>query len=640
MLNVLLRDDEVRALAAEWAALWRGSAAAPMQSPAWAMAWWDAFGTGRPVVATLRDPAGALLGVLPLYLLDEGAARKLLPIGVGASDYFDALLAPHAPAGAAGALLGATLAAAAQAGATECALPDLPPDAALLAVPLPAGWDGTARPGAPCPVLRLGADLRATIPAGRLRDVRQARHRADRLGGWNAAVAADPAASWDSFVALHRARWTRLGTPDGVLGDPAILAFHAAALPRLAAAGIARLYEMRIAGGLAAAYYTLVQGDRLLFYLSAFDETYARASPGTLLLAHVVEHAIAEGRRELHFLRGGEAYKYAWGAVDRMNAARDLRPNALGLCLSGRMSPHAALARLAMEGRDVAGCVAAARDEVDARWRELARVGSERQEVTAMLREAGRGHTPAASVAEIARLFDGAVRRSPEASVAAYTLGDPGVLHAATDELVAWLRREGLVSARSEIIDLGCGIGRVAAALAPHVRCVRGLDVSEAMVAEARARHPHLRFEATDGQGLAALADASCDLVLAVDCFPYLMQAGVAERHVADAARALRPGGALAILNLSYRGDPAADAADARRWAGAHGLSVTQSGAQPFALWDGTAYVLRRGDQDPATPAEAGMARRCIGDENSKTLAETLGGVRHGCIIAPQLPDR
>ena len=38
-----------------------------------------------------------------------------------------------------------------------------------------------------------------------------------------------------------------------------------------------------------------------------------------------------------------------------------------------------------------------------------------------------------------------------------------------------------------------------------------------------------------------------------MDSFPYLMQAGVAERHVAEAARMLRPGGALAILNLSYR---------------------------------------------------------------------------------------
>ncbi|MCP5672141.1 hypothetical protein NL286_27940, partial [Klebsiella pneumoniae] len=75
------------------------------------------------------------------------------------------------------------------------------------------------------------------------------------------------------------------------------------------------------------------------------------------------------------------------------------------------------------------------------------------------------------------------------------------------------------------------------------------------------------------------------DLVLAVDSFPYLMQAGVAEAHVAGAARALRPGGALAVLNLSYRGDPALDRADAARCAGGAGLALEVAGATPFELW-------------------------------------------------------
>ena len=46
--------------------------------------------------------------------------------------------------------------------------------------------------------------------------------------------------------------------------------------------------------------------------------------PGTLLLGAVIEQAMREGRREIDFLRGAERYKYAWGAVDRMNAERIL----------------------------------------------------------------------------------------------------------------------------------------------------------------------------------------------------------------------------------------------------------------------------------------------------------------------------
>jgi hypothetical protein len=47
-----------------------------------------------------------------------------------------------------------------------------------------------------------------------------------------------------------------------------------------------------------------------------------------MLWAHAIEQAIAEGAREFHFLRGPEAYKYAWGATDRWNMRRSFRRNA------------------------------------------------------------------------------------------------------------------------------------------------------------------------------------------------------------------------------------------------------------------------------------------------------------------------
>jgi SAM-dependent methyltransferase len=132
----------------------------------------------------------------------------------------------------------------------------------------------------------------------------------------------------------------------------------------------------------------------------------------------------------------------------------------------------------------------------------------------------------------------------------------------------------------------------------PLSRTVLGLDVSPGMVAEARHRHsaiPNLQFAVTPGTGL-DLPTASLDLILAVDSFPYLVQAGggLAERHLQDAARILRPGGALAILNLSYRDDPARDPADAARWAGEGGWALTLAGTSPFTLWDGRAFLLRR----------------------------------------------
>jgi CelD/BcsL family acetyltransferase involved in cellulose biosynthesis len=338
MTSALIETDAaLPPLRAEWEALWRSASAnpagaTPFQSPSWLLPWWDAFGTGHPRIATLRDANGALTGLLPLYLLEESGARKLLPMGVGITDYADALLSPEAPPDAAAQLLALALSTATRDGAATCDLPDLPPGAALLDAAPPPGWREERWSGEPCPVLTLPDTveaLRGPIPANTLRKLRMSRHRADRAGGWAATIAGDDEVlpAWNALVDMHRARWTRRGEEGGVLADPKVLAFHEAALPQLRAAGALRLFVLRIGGEIAAVYHAMAAGpDRLLFYLSGFDEARAFESPGTILLGHAIESAIAEGRREIHFLRGGEPYKYAWGGQDRMNTGRRLLP--------------------------------------------------------------------------------------------------------------------------------------------------------------------------------------------------------------------------------------------------------------------------------------------------------------------------
>lgn len=320
MLSVLTTDAALRALAPEWAALWRRAGSPPFQSPDWLLPWWDAFGTGQPRVATWHS-GGVLAGLLPMYLLDEPPERKLLPLGIGITDYCDALLDPALPPTVSAALLAALLAR--DDGVTSCTLPDLPPGAALRGAATPPGWQDTALPGTPCPVLDLSRGW-AAVPAGMQRNVRQARHRAGRQGGWSAGVSADPVAAWHDLVRLHGTRWSGQGQPGGVLADPAVLAFHAGAVPRLAAAGVLRMQVLTVGNQPAAVYQTLASPGRLAFYLSGFDAAQAYVSPGTLLLGHVVDAALAEGVRELHFLRGSEPYKYQWGATNRTNAGRVL----------------------------------------------------------------------------------------------------------------------------------------------------------------------------------------------------------------------------------------------------------------------------------------------------------------------------
>ena len=120
----------------------------------------------------------------------------------------------------------------------------------------------------------------------------------------------------------------------------------------------------------------------------------------------------------------------------------------------------------------------------------------------------------------IATAFDKAAELSPAASVALYSLGDPALLQSATHELVALLRDRELISRRTRVLEIGCGIGRFAQALASEVTSFIGIDVSCNMIRLAEERCvglPNVTLSVTSGNDLRDYLGASFDLVLAVD---------------------------------------------------------------------------------------------------------------------------
>ena len=201
-------------------------------------------------------------------------------------------------------------------------------------------------------------------------------------------------------------------------------------------------------------------------------------------------------------------------------------------------------------------------------------------------------------LAAIREQYDRAVATAPEAAVALYSLGDLAILDRATAELAALLEEWGLLGADREALDIGCGIGRMERALASRLRHMTGIDLSPAMVAEAKRRCvgiANVTFYITGGRGLSQFAHRRFDLILAIDSFPCIVAASpeIARQHIDDAARLLRPGGSFAILNYSYRGDIAADRADVATYAKAAGLVVLRNGTRDLTLWDGTSFLLK-----------------------------------------------
>jgi CelD/BcsL family acetyltransferase involved in cellulose biosynthesis len=323
-IDCIDNNEAVGHLAPEWLQLWRACNATPFQSPHWLLAWWGCFGTGVPQIITARED-GALVGVLPLYTRREPDRVKLLPFGIGLSDYLD-ILVPPGRGDAADALLGAI---AELPDWQECHLPDLPPGAVLLAAASPSDCGEERAATVPCPVLVLPGsteELGTVVPRKALRDLHQGQRRCAAAGAVTIERAdADTLdAAIDDLFSLHQKRWQRRGET-GVCGETEVQRFHRQAARAMLGAGLLRLYRLWIGDAVAAVYYGFIHRRHAYAYLAGFDPELPRHSPGAQVLAHAIGEAIAEGAVEFHFLRGGESYKYAWGAADRWNTARTFR---------------------------------------------------------------------------------------------------------------------------------------------------------------------------------------------------------------------------------------------------------------------------------------------------------------------------
>jgi ArsR family transcriptional regulator len=153
-------------------------------------------------------------------------------------------------------------------------------------------------------------------------------------------------------------------------------------------------------------------------------------------------------------------------------------------------------------------------------------------------------------------------------------------------------------------LDIGTGTGRVLELLAPRIRQGIGIDASKAMLALARSRLAraglsHCAVRLADMYRL-PLADAAIDLVVLQMVLHYAEQP---EAAIAEAARVLRPGGTLLVVDLLAHHRTDLTARLAHRWPGfsndtlhrlmtgagvVPGQAVAVPGALPVGIWPGT----------------------------------------------------
>jgi len=100
-----------------------------------------------------------------------------------------------------------------------------------------------------------------------------------------------------------------------------------------------------------------------------------------------------------------------------------------------------------------------------------------------------------------------------------------------------------------DLVDIACGDGAVAELLAPRARSVTGVDLRAEALAQARrrlGRRGNVSLRRADMHAL-PFPDASFDQALLLNCLTLTERP---ERAVAEAARVLRPGGALVAATL------------------------------------------------------------------------------------------
>ena len=117
------------------------------------------------------------------------------------------------------------------------------------------------------------------------------------------------------------------------------------------------------------------------------------------------------------------------------------------------------------------------------------------------------------------------------------------LLYRAPDLVAGMLADSDVEASKSlDVLDVGCGTGLCGPLIAPYARKLVGVDLSERMLAQARARKVY--DELVKGELTAFLdqATAAFDVIVSADTLVYF---GSLEPVVAAAAKALRPGGRL-----------------------------------------------------------------------------------------------
>jgi CelD/BcsL family acetyltransferase involved in cellulose biosynthesis len=180
------------------------------------------------------------------------------------------------------------------------------------------------RPAGACPFIELADEPEALLPKRRREDLRRAARRAERLGGASLVVHEPSANEVDGLfeiaVSIEAESWKgRSGT--ALVSDVRRAAFYRRYARLAAEAGELRVALLRIDGEAAAMQLAVERDEGFWLLKIGYDERFADASPGQLLMLETLRWSAGRGLARYEFLGQSAPWTQAWTRLERQCAA-------------------------------------------------------------------------------------------------------------------------------------------------------------------------------------------------------------------------------------------------------------------------------------------------------------------------------
>lgn len=197
-------------------------------------------------------------------------------------------------------------------------------------------------------------------------------------------------------------------------------------------------------------------------------------------------------------------------------------------------------------------------------------------------------------------------------------------------------------------LEIGCGPGRLLRPMSRHFGEIHGVDVSDEMIARARANLrnvPHAHVHHTTGSDLAPFASASFDFVYSYAVFQHIPSFEIVRNYWMEAYRVMKPG---AILRAQINGLPQADgqydtwsgvrisADQVREFTRTQGFELLAlEGANTQYMWTTWRKPARIGQSPPTMT----RIRRITNSHSSEPVAPPIGRYASVTLWMENLPE-